>query len=77
MRKRAQFIAIYARVSTKAQDIRSQEPDLKRWADAQDRPVRWYRDSCTGKSMNRPGWNKLENAICGGQVASVVCWRID
>ncbi len=70
-------IAIYARVSTKAQDTKSQEPDLKRWANAQDEPVRWYRDHLTGKSMDRPAWNKLEGAIRTGKVSHVVVWRLD
>lgn len=70
-------IAIYLRVSTKQQDMRSQEPDLERWAATQDQPVKWYRDTFTGKTMNRPGWAKLEAAIQRGEVATVVCWRLD
>ncbi|MFH1267201.1 MAG: recombinase family protein [Planctomycetota bacterium] len=70
-------IAIYMRVSSRNQDIRSQEPDLKRWAEAQDQPVRWYRDKFTGKTMDRPGWRKLEADIRAGKVAKVVVWRLD
>jgi DNA invertase Pin-like site-specific DNA recombinase len=73
----SKHIAIYVRVSTKQQDMRSQEPDLERWAAAQDQPVNWYRDTFTGKTMNRPGWTKLEAAIQRGEVATVVCWRLD
>lgn len=73
----AKHIAIYVRVSTKKQDTKSQEPDLTRWEAAQDGPVKWYRDTFTGKTMDRPGWNKLERAIAAGEVSSVVCWRID
>ena len=52
--------AIYVRVSSRSQDTASQEPDLKRWAAAQqDEPVRWYRDKFTGKTMDRPGFNRL------------------
>ena len=69
--------AIYLRVSGPAQDMRSQLPDLKRWAEASDRPVKWYRDTASGKSMDRPGWKKLEAAITAGQVTRVVCWRLD
>ena len=32
-------VAIYVRVSSAKQDTRSQEPDLERWAAAQDEPV--------------------------------------
>jgi DNA invertase Pin-like site-specific DNA recombinase len=70
-------IAVYVRVSKKAQDIRSQRPDLERWAAAQDQPIRWYSDKFTGKTMDRPGWQALDADIAAGRVASVVVWRID
>jgi DNA invertase Pin-like site-specific DNA recombinase len=73
-----QHVAIYCRVSKRnGQDVRSQLPDLERWANAQDQPVRWYRDQFTGKTMDRPGWQTLESDIAGGKVSAVVCWRID
>lgn len=70
-------VAIYLRVSSKAQDTRSQDPDLKRWAEAQGEAVKWYRDKFTGKTMDRPGWQKLEEAIKAGKVSNVVVWRLD
>jgi DNA invertase Pin-like site-specific DNA recombinase len=70
-------IAIYVRVSSKAQDHRSQLPDLERWADAQDERIKWYMDKASGKTMNRPGWNKLEDAMRTGKVSQVVVWRLD
>jgi DNA invertase Pin-like site-specific DNA recombinase len=66
----AKHVAVYVRVSTKQQDHKSQEPDLQRWADTQDLPVRWYRDTYTGRSMQRPAWEKLYAAILRGEVAS-------
>ena len=69
--------AIYMRVSTRAQDMAAQEPDLKRWAAAHDDSVVWYRDTFTGKSMDRPGWNKLTDAVHSGKIAKVVVWRLD
>ncbi len=69
--------ALYLRVSSKVQDTASQEPDLKRWAAAADEPVVWYRDKFTGKSMDRPGWNKLEAADRAGKVSRIVVWRLD
>ena len=71
------YIAVYLRVSSRNQDTRSQEPDLKRWANAQGQPVKWYKDQFTGKTMDRPGWQKLEAAIRAGQVEAVVVWRLD
>jgi DNA invertase Pin-like site-specific DNA recombinase len=69
--------AIYVRVSGKLQDTASQEPDLKRWAEAHDGECVWYRDKFTGRTMDRPGWNKLTEAVRMGRVSRVVCWRID
>ncbi|WP_437228387.1 recombinase family protein [Planctomicrobium sp. SH661] len=71
------MIAVYVRVSSRQQDTKSQEPDLKKWADAQDGEVRFYRDKATGKTMDRPAWNKLQSAIEAGEVSQVVCWRLD
>ena len=70
-------IAIYVRVSSKQQDQRSQEPDLKRWADAQDAECVWYRDKFTGRTMQRPGMKKLMAQIDAGHVSTVVVWRLD
>lgn len=70
-------VAIYLRVSSKQQETQSQHPDLERWAKAQDDPVKWYADKFTGKSMDRPGWGRLEAAMRAGKVAAVVCWRLD
>jgi DNA invertase Pin-like site-specific DNA recombinase len=70
-------IAIYLRVSSKQQDQRSQEPDLKRWADGQDNTITWYRDKFTGRTMERPGMNRLMADINTGKIATVVVWRLD
>lgn len=74
----AKFTALYLRVSTRSQDIASQEPDLKRWAeDHKEQPVRWYRDRFTGKTMDRPGFGKLMDDLGAGKVERVVVWRLD
>jgi DNA invertase Pin-like site-specific DNA recombinase len=71
-------IAIYVRVSSKNQDQRSQLPDLERWASTQEgEEVVWYRDKATGKTMDRPAWNKLVKGIDAGSVSKVVVWRLD
>lgn len=74
-----QHIAVYLRVSTRKQDTKSQEPDLKRWLEAYAHAVeiKWYRDKATGKTMNRPGWNRLESDIDAGKVSAVLVWRLD
>ena len=72
-------IAVYVRVSSKAQDQRSQLPDLNRWvsAYADGQPVKWYQDKASGRSMDRPGWRKLAEAMRAGHVSNIVCWRLD
>ena len=71
-------VAVYVRVSKRnGQDFRSQLPDLERWAAAQDQPVRWYKDNFTGKTMDRPGWGRLQAAIDAAEVSAVVVWRLD
>jgi DNA invertase Pin-like site-specific DNA recombinase len=70
-------IAVYVRVSTKAQDKRSQEPDLKRWVANQDDEVLWFRDAFTGRTMNRPGMEKLIAGVRAGTIRTIVCWRLD
>ncbi len=71
-------IAIYVRVSSKQQEFKSQEPDLKRWAEdnAEGQTVKWYTDKASGKSMNRPGWNKLEKDFRAGKVSMIVVWSM-
>lgn len=73
----SQYVAIYARVSSKRQDLASQLPDLERWAAAQGEQVEWYKDKFTGKTLDRPGWQKLQAAIERGDVSRVVVWRLD
>lgn len=73
----SKHIAVYVRVSSKQQDTRSQLPDLRRWAEAQDAPVKWYTDKFTGKSMDRVEWNKLVDAVRSGKVSQIVVWRLD
>jgi DNA invertase Pin-like site-specific DNA recombinase len=73
------FIALYLRVSSRQQDTRSQEPDMKRWVEAyaDGVPVKWYHDKFTGKTMDRPGWRRLEADTIAGNVLKIVVWRLD
>ena len=73
----SQQVAVYVRVSSRSQDQRSQVADLERWVKSQDVDVVWYRDKFTGKTMDRPAWNKLVAAMENGSVSKVVVWRLD
>ena len=72
-------VAIDTRVSTNKQSTRSQTPDLKKWVEAfaDGRDVKWYRDSASGKSMDRTGWQRLERDVDAGKVSTIVTWRLD
>jgi DNA invertase Pin-like site-specific DNA recombinase len=70
-------VAIYLRVSSRSQDVASQEDDLKCWAAAQAEPVRWYRDKFTGRTMTRPGFSRLERESAAGNITTIVVWRVD
>ena len=70
-------IAVNLRVSSKTQDTASQETDLETWAKAQSEPVVIYRDSFTGKTMDRPGFARLEREIAAGNVSTLAVWRLD
>jgi DNA invertase Pin-like site-specific DNA recombinase len=72
--------AVYVRVSSKAQDTKSQEPELRAWAKIQaenGEAVQWYSDKFTGTSMERPGWERLWADVLAGKVTKIVCWRLD
>jgi len=69
--------AIYLRVSSKQQDHASQLPDLERWAAAHDGHVVWHKDKFTGKTMDRPGMERLLADLRAGKVERIVVWRLD
>lgn len=70
-------IAVYVRVSSKSQDTASQKPDLERWAASQDGTVVWYSDKFTGKTMDRPGMNRMLADVQAGKISAVCVWRLD
>ena len=69
--------AIYVRVSHRDQKHASQLPDLERWIEANDGDAVWYKDTFTGKTMNRPGMSKLMDALQIGRLCRIVVWRLD
>ncbi len=69
--------AIYVRVSHRDQTHASQLPDLERWREAHDGEVVWFKDTFTGKTMNRPGMDKLLDALRTGKLERIVVWRLD
>ncbi len=73
-------IAIYERVSSRGQKLDAQHLDLETWARGQQATgttVKWYSDTFTGKSMERPGMTKLLADLRAGKVKALVVWRLD
>ena len=48
------------------------EPD-----EAHDGPVQWYRDKFTGRTMDRPGMDRLLSDLRAGKIERIVVWRLD
>lgn len=71
------MIGIYLRVSSRSQDNASQKEDLIRWHAAQDQNAVWYTDSFSGRTMDRPGFNKLLRDVHSGKVKTIAVWRLD
>ncbi|MBW8042456.1 MAG: helix-turn-helix domain-containing protein [Planctomycetes bacterium] len=72
------FTAIYLRVSTSNQKLDSQELELTRWIEMhQPTKVRFYRDTFTGTSMNRPAMDKLLDDLHRGRLDAIVIYRLD
>ena len=69
--------AIYVRVSHRDQTHASQLPDLKRWEAAHEGPVKWYEDTFTGRTMQRPGMDQMLDALNRRQLERIVVWRLD
>lgn len=76
---KTKHIAIYVRVSSKGQKTDSQVKDLKQWREQQDPSIKIkvYTDKMTGKTMDRPAWNRLQKAIDSKQVKTLCVWRLD
>jgi DNA invertase Pin-like site-specific DNA recombinase len=69
--------AIYVRVSHRRQNHESQMPDLERWAANHQGKAIWFKDVFTGRSMTRPGMDKMLAAIHEGKLDRIVVWRLD
>jgi DNA invertase Pin-like site-specific DNA recombinase len=68
--------AYYLRVSSKSQDTMSQETDMKAHA-KKERGFLVFRDNFIGKTLTRPGWDRLWADVCAGKINKIVVWRLD
>ncbi len=63
--------AIYVRVSHRDQSHASQLPDLEHWVEAHDVSVEWFKDTFTGRTLDRPGMTSfLRSFVPVGSAAS-------
>lgn len=70
--------AAYVRVSSVGQNLDGQRRELERWLSSNGiSDVRWFADKVTGSTLDRPEFNRLEEAIQGGEIATVVVWKVD
>src|SRR5256885_14430117 len=68
----------YVRVSSKAQDYRSQRAAIERAARARgDAVVRWYSEKLSGRTVVRPELEKLRQAARAGHVRRAYVYRLD
>ena len=69
--------AVYTRISSRDQSHASQLPDLERWVAAHGDKAEWFTDTFTGKTLERPGLDRLLEMTRAGKVGKIVIWRLD
>lgn len=70
-------IAVYVRVSTGSQNLAGQTAAIQSWLDGHGLTAEWYVDKASGKNLERPAFEKLQQAIFDGKVKTVVCYKLD
>jgi DNA invertase Pin-like site-specific DNA recombinase len=74
------MIGVYLRVSSASQKSDSQQAAIAQWLERHGHDlaqVRWYTDTETGRTLQRPGFQALQAAIFCGEVKTVVVWKLD
>lgn len=73
-------IAVYVEVSSKRQKDDGQRAEIQKWLDANGidaKQVEWYADKETGRTMQRPKFDRLQKDIFNGKVKCVILWKLD
>ncbi|OGQ81197.1 MAG: resolvase [Deltaproteobacteria bacterium RIFOXYA12_FULL_58_15] len=73
-------VACYCRVSSQGQKNDSQRSEIRRWLRGNGiaaNAVEWFEDKETGRTLQRPAFNALQEAIFHGTVKTVVVWKLD
>lgn len=75
--KKQNTVAAYVRISGADQNYDLQRDALSRWAQANGVELAWYSDAFTGRTMDRPGWQRLWRQVETGKISKIVCWKLD
>jgi DNA invertase Pin-like site-specific DNA recombinase len=78
--KQIPTIACYCRVSSQRQKHDSQKAEIQRWlrqTGVRASRVQWFEDTETGRTLHRPAFAQLQQAIFNGTVKTVVVWKLD
>ena len=73
-------VACYCRVSSAGQKNDSQRAEIRRWLRGNGlkaASVEWFEDKETGKSLQRPAFERLQAAVFQGTIKTVVVWKLD
>ena len=74
------MIGVYLRISSDSQKSDSQQAAIAQWLARHGHDltqVRWYTDTETGRTLQRPGFQALQADIFHGEVKTVVVWKLD
>lgn len=78
--KNAVTVACYVRVSSRHQKTDSQEAEIRKWLAGHGidpQKVTWFIEKESGKSLDRPQFQKLQQAVFNGEVKTVVVYKLD
>lgn len=73
-------VAAYVRVSHRRQNTDGQEAEIRKWAAGNGidpDKMTWFIEKESGKSLDRPQFKKLQQAIFTGEVRTVVVYKLD
>jgi len=74
------MIACYCRVSSARQKTDSQKPEIRHWLQGNGvdpSSVEWFEDKETGRTMKRPAFDRLKEAVFAGRAKMIVVWKLD
>ncbi|UUO05000.1 recombinase family protein [Blastopirellula sp. J2-11] len=73
-------LACYCRVSTRRQKTASQRAEIESWLQSRGldpSSVWWFEDIETGKKLDRPAFERLQQAVASGKIRTIVVWKLD